>query len=135
VPALVRWPGVLPAGRESAQVSVTMDWTATILAAAGAEADPAYPLDGLDLLAVLGGSRRPFARTLFWRHASQAAARSGDWKYLKLDEKTERLYDLAADEREQADFRAARPEVFERLRAEHARWEAQMLKRPAPGAH
>ena len=32
---------------------------------------------------------------------------------------------------EQADLRAARPEVFERLRAEYARWEAQMLKRPA----
>ena len=134
VPAIARWPGRLPAGRRSAQVSITMDWTATILAAAGAAADPAYPLDGLDLLPVLGGARPPLARTLFWRHARQAAARSGDWKYLKLDEKTERLYDLSSDEREQADFRDARPQIFDRLRAEHARWEAQMLPLPAGGA-
>jgi len=29
-----------------------MDWTATILAAANAKADPAFPLDGIDLLPV-----------------------------------------------------------------------------------
>jgi arylsulfatase A-like enzyme len=129
VPAIVRWPGVVPAGRTSTQVSVTMDWTATLLAAAGAAADPSYPLDGQDLLPVLRGARPPAERTLFWRHAAQAAARVGDWKYMKVDDKTERLHDLSTDEREQADFRAARPEVFERLRAEYARWEAQMLKR------
>ncbi len=36
VPAIVRWPGRVPAGAVSAQVGVTMDLTATILAAAGA---------------------------------------------------------------------------------------------------
>lgn len=131
VPAFARWPGRLPANRTSPQVSITMDWTATILAAAGAAADPAYPLDGQDLLPVLAGARRPFERALFWRHAGNAAARSGGWKYLRLGEKSEFLYDLSADEREQADLREARPEVFERLRAEYAGWEAQMLPRPA----
>lgn len=134
VPALARWPGVVPSGRTSAQVSVTMDWTATLLAAAGAAPDPAYPLDGLDLTPVLRGARAPFERTLFWRHAAQAAVRVGDWKYLKVDAETERLYDLAADEREQADFSTTRPEIFDRLRAEYARWETQMLKRPARAA-
>src|SRR4030095_8548372 len=43
VPAFVRWPGVLPAGRTTEQVAVTMDWTATILAAAGARPHPDYP--------------------------------------------------------------------------------------------
>ncbi len=134
VPALVRWPGVAPAGRTTEQVAVTMDWTATFLAAAGARAHPDYPLDGQNLLPVLRGERAAVERTLFWRNSVQGAARSGHWKYLKVDEKTERLFDLSADEREQADSRAARPEVFERLRSEYQRWEAQMLKRPAqPG--
>jgi arylsulfatase A-like enzyme len=111
-----------------------MDWTATFVAAASARPHAAYPLDGLDLLPVLRGARAPFERTLFWRNSAQAAARAGRWKYLKADEKTERLFDLLTDEREQADSRAARPEVFDRLRAEYQSWETQMLKRPArPG--
>ena len=41
VPAIVRWPGVVPAGVVTDQAAITMDWTATILAAAGAPADAA----------------------------------------------------------------------------------------------
>src|SRR2546423_6825885 len=130
VPAILRWPPVVPAGRTTEQVAITMDWTATILAAAGARTHPDYPLDGVDLLPVARGARPAFARTLFWRNAGQAAARVGNLKYLKLDDKDERLFDLSADEREQADFRAARPEEFERLRGEYLKWDAQMLKRP-----
>src|SRR6185295_9497773 len=32
VPAIARWPGVIPAGSVTHQVAITMDWTATILA-------------------------------------------------------------------------------------------------------
>jgi arylsulfatase A-like enzyme len=130
VPAMLRWPGRIPPGRTTEQVAVTMDWTATILSAAGASAHPDYPLDGVDLLPVARGARAAFERTLFWRNSAQGAARSGRWKYLKVDDKTERLFDLMTDEREQADSRAARPEIFERLRAEYLKWDAQVLKRP-----
>ncbi len=134
VPGIVRFPGVVPAGATTEQVAVTMDWTATILAVAGARPHPDYPLDGQDLLHVLRGRRPVFERTLFWRNSVQGAARSGRWKYLKADEKTEHLFDLLTDEREQADSRAAQPQFFERLRADYLRWESQMLKRPAqPG--
>jgi arylsulfatase A-like enzyme len=34
VPAIVRWPGVVPTGRTTRQPVITMDWTATILAPA-----------------------------------------------------------------------------------------------------
>jgi arylsulfatase A-like enzyme len=130
VPAMLRWPGRIPSGRTTEQVAVTMDWTATILAAAGASAHSDYPLDGVDLLPVARGERAAFERTLFWRTSAQSAARSGRWKYLRVDDKTERLFDLMTDEREQADSRAARPEIFERLRAEYLKWDAQVLKRP-----
>jgi arylsulfatase A-like enzyme len=36
VPAIIRWPGHIPAGGVSAQVGLTMDLTASILAATGA---------------------------------------------------------------------------------------------------
>lgn len=130
VPAFVRWPGRIPAARTTEQAAITMDWTATILAAVGVSAHADYPLDGEDLLPLMSGRREAFERTLFWRNAAQAAARSGRWKYLKVDDKTERLFDLLTDEREQADYSAARPELFERLRADYLKWDAQVLKRP-----
>jgi arylsulfatase A-like enzyme len=132
VPAFVRWPGVAPGGRTTEQVAVTMDWTATILAAAGARPHPDYPLDGVDLLPSLRGRRSAFERTLFWRNDVQGAVRSGRWKYLKDGAKDERLFDLQTDEHEQADSRNSHAEIFERLKAEYEKWESQMLKpRPA----
>lgn len=128
VPALARWPGRIPERRTTEQVAVTMDWTATFIAAAGARPHPDYPLDGVDLLPVMRGERPAFERTLFWRHGVQGAARAGRWKYLKDGERGERLFDLQTDEREQADSRTSQGEIFERLKAEYQRWEAQMLK-------
>ena len=53
VPWIAHWPAVIAAGGESAQHCMTMDWSATMLDAAGVAADPAYPLDGVSLLPVL----------------------------------------------------------------------------------
>jgi arylsulfatase A-like enzyme len=132
VPAFARWPGAIPSGRTTEQAAITMDWTATILAAAGAHGHADYPLDGTDLLPVMRGERAAFERTLFWRNDVQAAARDGRWKYLKVNDKTECLFDLLTDEREQADYSAAHPELFERLKSEYHKWEAQMLKQRPP---
>ena len=134
VPAFVRWPGVVPKGQTTEQVAFTMDWTASILAAAGAGAHPDYPLDGVDLLPVLRGTRAPFERTLFWRNDVQGAVRSGRWKYLKDGERGEHLFDLQTDEREQADSRKSHGEIFERLKNEYLKWESQMLKPRPPRA-
>jgi arylsulfatase A-like enzyme len=132
VPVLVRWPGRIAAGLRSDQVAVTADWLPTLLAAAGRVPDDAFPSDGENLLPVLTGAAPPHPRTLYWRYKSndQAAVRDGDWKYLKLGGR-EHLFDLAADARERADLRDARPEEFERLKRLYAAWNAQMLPYPA----
>jgi arylsulfatase A-like enzyme len=131
VPAIVRWPGVVPANRTMRQVAVTMDWTATILAAAQTKADPNYPLDGDDLLPVIRGTRAPYERALFWRTRKQDAALLGNWKYLREGEAAY-LFDLSADEREQADFKGENPQMFERARAEFQKWQSQVLPYPKP---
>src|SRR5258708_5138876 len=41
IPAIVRWPGHVPAGSITQQVSMSMDWMPTLLAAAGTAPDPA----------------------------------------------------------------------------------------------
>ena len=64
VPAIVRWPGVIPAGRVTDQAAITMDWTATILGATGTRIDSVLPLDGENLMPVCSGQRAPYDRTL-----------------------------------------------------------------------
>ena len=49
IPAIMSWPARIAAGRVSEQVTVNMDWLPTLLAAAGVDADPGYPPDGMNL--------------------------------------------------------------------------------------
>ena len=128
VPAIVRWPGVVPANRVTNQMAISMDWTATILAAAKTKAAEGYPLDGIDLLPVIRGASPIHDRTFFWRIYSQDAVRQGKWKYLR-DGERRRLFDLSVDQHEQADFSKQKPDVFERLAAEFGAWNQQMLPR------
>ena len=132
VPAIVRWPGVVPPRQTTEQAAITMDWTATILAVTGSRADPSYPLDGEDLMAVCKGQRAPYDRTLFWRTRLRDAARAGKWKYLK-DSGKEYLFDLSTDPGEKADLRKRNPEVFEKIKTQYLAWNAQMLPNPSGG--
>ncbi|MBY0505822.1 MAG: sulfatase-like hydrolase/transferase [Bryobacteraceae bacterium] len=122
VPAIVRWPGRVAAGTTTAQTAVTMDWMPTLLAAAGAAPDPAYPPDGINLFG------KPVARTLFWRYRwqQQRAVREGDWKLLKIAGNSF-LFDVGRDPQERANLRAAHPEVFARLSQAWEHWNAGML--------
>jgi arylsulfatase A-like enzyme len=125
VPWIAHWPRVIAPGRVSAQHCLTMDWTATVLDAAGVSADPAYPLDGRSLLSVLKDEDACFERPLYWRmnHRAQRALRQGDWKYLKVDEH-EYLFNLAQDSRERANRAAREPERLARMRSEWESWNA-----------
>jgi arylsulfatase A-like enzyme len=128
VPAIVRWPGVIAPGRSTDQVAITMDWTATILAATQTKFDPQYPIDGHDLLPVMRAQQTTQPRTLFWRYATQDAIRKGNWKYLN-DADNEYLFDLSTDQREHADFKLTHPDMFAQLRSEFQKWQAQLLPR------
>lgn len=128
VPAIVRWPGVVPANRVTNQMAISMDWTATILAAAKTKAAESYPLDGIDLLPIIKGASPIHDRTFFWRIYSQDAVRQGKWKYFR-DGARRRLFDLSVDQHEQADFSKQKPDMLERLAAEFSKWNQQMLPR------
>jgi len=128
VPAIVSWPTVIPSRRVNNQMAITMDWTATILAAAEMPADPKYPLDGINLLPVINRASPVRDRTLFWRIDDQDAVRQGKWKYVRTG-KRRQLFDLSIDQRENADFSAKNRDVLERLAAEFDKWNQQMLPR------
>jgi arylsulfatase A-like enzyme len=129
VPAIVRWPGVVPAGAVTEQAAITMDWTATILAVAGAVPDAAQPIDGENLLPVLSGERQTYDRELYWRTRTRAAARIGAWKYVQEGDE-EHLYDLAVDLGEKTDLKEREARAFADVKGRYAAWAAQMLPRP-----
>jgi len=127
VPWIAHWPQAIAAGGESAQHCMTMDWSATMLDAAGVSADPDYPLDGVSLMPVLRDAKHSFARPLHWRmnHRDQRALREGDWKYLQVDG-NEYLFNIPADERERANQAKKDPERLARMREAWLAWNATM---------
>jgi len=132
VPTLVSWPDRIAKGLRTDQLTATVDWLPTLLAAAGSKPDPAWPSDGENLLPVLTGAAPAHSRTLYWRYKSndQAAVRDGNLKYLRLGGR-EHLFDIRADPRERAELQETRPEDFDRLKRLYAAWNAQMLPYPA----
>jgi arylsulfatase A-like enzyme len=133
VPQIVWWPGYIKAGQVTEQVCITMDLTATCLAAANVLPDAEHPLDldGSDLLPVLTGQAPPSQRTLYWRMAnrSQRAVRRGDWKYLKVSDK-EYLFDIDYDPRERGNMVRKRPDLLNELRLLWEDWNRVMLPVP-----
>jgi arylsulfatase A-like enzyme len=139
VPWIAHWPAVIAPGRETTQPCLTMDWSATLLDAAGVldgsagvSPDPDYPLDGLSLLPVLQAADREFPRPLYWRmnHRGQRALRDGDWKYLRVDGH-DYLFNIPADERERANLAAREPARLAQLRAAWEAWNDTMPAIPA----
>jgi arylsulfatase A-like enzyme len=131
VPAIVRWPARLKP-RILDQVSISMDWLPTLLAAADGRHDPSFAPDGENLLPQLLGERSSVSRTLFWRYAAheQRAMRAGDLKYLRIDG-NEYLFDLATDVRERASLATAQSNKLSELRTAWERWNEHMLPIPA----
>ena len=130
VPAFVRWPGKINAGAITQQLAITMDWTATILAAGNAKPPTEFPLDGINLMPVLTGKEKNIERTFYWRtiqRTHQKAIRMNEWKYLQ-DEKGEYLFNLANDKEEKVDLKTQQQDVFNKLKKMYAEWENTVLK-------
>ncbi|MEJ8820318.1 sulfatase [Lacibacter sp. H407] len=133
VPAFVRWPGKIKANTVSHQQVITMDWTATILAAAGAKANEKYAPDGIDLLPVLTGKQQVLPRTFYWRitqRRNQHAILDHNWKYI-VDETGEHLFDLSVDEGERNNLITTQQVKVEELKRKYKAWE-QLVLTPLP---
>jgi arylsulfatase A-like enzyme len=125
VPLIIRWPGHLPANTTSAQVAITMDLTASILAVTGTTIPSTVKLDGLNLFPSLSRRSPVVERHLFWRikrPREQRAVRSGRWKLVQ-DRNDFYLFDLSVDPGERNDLTAVHPELVRRLNAEIDEWE------------
>jgi len=146
VPCLMRWPAKLPRGKLIHQPAITMDLTATFLAAAGVDSSPVSPrgrgaggegaepkLDGINLLPILTGDEQLQERTFCWRvnrsNRQMKAIRHGDWKYVQ-DAAVEMLFNLREDIGERRDLAFRHPEILADLKDRLKAWEAEMDASP-----
>ena len=89
VPAIVKWPGKIRAGTVSDQPAITFDWSASIIAAAGATVPPQY--EGIERAARSSrdGRRRSSARCSGGRRPTRIARSrrcdrvTGSWSWMR----------------------------------------------------
>jgi arylsulfatase A-like enzyme len=120
VPLIMRWPGVLPAGKRSSAIVRTIDIMPTAIAAA--HAPPLIGAQGVSLLPLLAGQPADAARTALSeatkRDVEKKALYQGDWKLIYITEPPAyRLYNIAADPRELTDCANTNPTELNRLLA------------------
>jgi arylsulfatase A-like enzyme len=138
VPLVVRWPGKLPANVSYEQPVIQLDVLPTALAAAGVEAQPAWKLDGVDLVPYLSGENKsPPHETLYWRFGQQMAIRQGMWKLVRYDATADgagrsiagpKLYNLFDDIGETNDLADRMPEKVKELESTWGEWASELAK-------
>lgn len=137
VPFALQWPGRIPAGLVYEQPVLSLDLFATIAALAGAPADPARPLDGVNLMPYLTGENpgAPHEMIYLRMHDRGAfAVRRGDHK-LVIPERDApaQLFNLRSDIAESRDLASAHPEILQDLERRRAAWNAQLVPPAFPG--
>src|SRR5262249_43331560 len=132
VPAIIRWPGQIPANTVSGQVAITMDLTASILAATRTPIPPEAGLEGVNIFPVLTRHTPAIDRTFFSRGGSltagppagrqQTGVRSGDWKPL-IDNGRPFLFNLRTDLGDRTNLIRSRSELARQLKAKLDKWQ------------
>jgi len=135
VPFLAQWKGKFPAGKVYDLPVMNLDVLPTAVAAAGGKVDPAWKLDGVDLLPYVTGANTALPHeTMYWRYGPQWAVRHGDMKLVVSKGGSERpeLYNLADDVAESKDLASAQPESVKQLLALYGKWNAEQAEPSAP---
>lgn len=132
MPTAMRWPGKIPAGKRVDEPMHMTDIMPSFLAAAGGTPDPAWKVDGFNMLDVWVGKKPYPERTLFWELQMEGwnmlAAMRGDFKYLRIGDNNHFLYNVKTDPQERRTVGQEYPEIMQRLRKETDAWMATAVK-------
>ena len=148
VPAVMRWPGVIPAGTVSDANAAHYDVFATVLDAAGLpvpERNGRFAVQGVSLLPhARSRAAAPLPdRYQFWDLYGQCGALHGRWKLVgqidnhhgrfdlaarQAEAKAFELYDLDADIGETRDLAKEQPVVYADLKRRHLEWLRQFAR-------
>ena len=145
VPFIVRWPGVVPAGKTDKKSVVTaVDLLPTFVEIAGGKMPKEFKPDGETIYSALKGETFERSKPLFWewRGGSEQpdtwpslSVRDGKWILLinKEQGKAE-LYDLEADWAQKNDLAAEKPEMVSKLMKMIDDWKASLPTKPSENA-
>jgi arylsulfatase A len=114
VPTIAWWPGIIPAGTETAAIGAMMDVLPTFAARAKAKVPTDRVLDGVDLWSSWVGDAQPRQIFHYFRGATLEAVRKGPWK-LHLNKRE--LYQLDQDIGEATNVAEANAGVVQELQA------------------
>jgi arylsulfatase A-like enzyme len=132
VPAVVRWPGHIPAGRVNGEQISSVDLLPTFAGLAGGQVPADRVIDGKDIWPVLTRDAKSPQEAFFYHRGNQLeAVRSGKWK-LRMGGKKPALYDLEADIGETTNVLAQHPEIAERLRSYVKAFEEELAQNSRP---
>ena len=141
VPFIVRWPGVVPAGKvDRKSVMTAVDLLPTFMEVAGRKLPPSYKPDGESVLAALKGQSFKRTQTIFWEwNASRdkgdfwphLGIRDGKWK-LMVNQKLKRteLYDIETDWAEKTNVAQVNPDIVKDLTKEVLAWKRSLPSEP-----
>lgn len=116
-PTIAWWPGRIPAGTASDEITGMIDILPTLVKLAGGQLPADRKIDGGDIWPILSGqtgARSPHDAFYYFRGLKLEAVREGPWK---LHLAKGQLYNLAADIGESENVAAAHADVVQRLRA------------------
>lgn len=80
VPAVVNWPGHIPAGKKISEIVMTADILPTVCRLTGAQLPQDRTIDGRDIWPVLTESAKSPHDFVAWAEGPQLAIRRGKWK-------------------------------------------------------
>jgi uncharacterized sulfatase len=141
VPFIASWPGVIPAGVTSDEMSMSFDMFATCLGLAGVPLPHDRIIDGKDIIPVLvGESVSPHDTLLFYDTRKLVALRHRQWKYHRRYTTDNAgywplkqgpfLFDLSTDPSESYSLIESEPGLAADLAAMLDEWEAEMAANP-----
>jgi arylsulfatase A-like enzyme len=117
VPAVIRWPGVIPAGSDTDKVLSAMDVFPTFATLSGATLPTDLVIDGKDMLPVLlEGAESPHEYFFYAHWGELEGVRWKSWKLRVIDGK-EVLCNLDEDIGEKKNVAGNHPEIVQQLKA------------------
>ena len=117
VPAVIRWPKVIPAGSDTDQLLTAMDVLPTFAKLSGAELPDDLVIDGKDMMpTLLDGAASPHEYFFYVHWGELEGVRWKSWKLHIVDGNTA-LYNLEEDISEKKNLASSHPEVVQQLKS------------------